>query len=181
MEFLRSFGSRTTPRESSPSADPSVSLEDREESRPNSGLSARTPIENLDLELEGSSQIETQSSVLNQSRRDFRQKSATLSRTTFVPVDKLPLDFDFGGSGGTNPIELQTDPAESQCFAVGNLSPPRHFQFDRGSGPVLGEFPIHQDAFAGASLSLSLSPFIRSARNGKRFVIFRIDKAERCR
>jgi hypothetical protein len=46
-------------------------------------------------------------------------------------------------------MERQTDPMDRQHFAVGNLSPPHHSQFGRGSAPALGDFPIHQDIFVG--------------------------------
>jgi hypothetical protein len=103
MEFLQSFGSRT-PHESKVNNNSSVLFEVPEDSRPNSSLPVRTPVDDVDIELAESSQVEIGSSVSGESRRDFLSNPATTSRTTFVPIDDLPLNFNIQDSGRTNPI-----------------------------------------------------------------------------
>ena len=138
MEFLRSFGSKATPHESRTNVSSLVPSDDHGES-PTPGLSVRTPVEVLDFELAGPSQVEIETS--SESRKDFLSSPAKFSRTTFVPVDQLPLNRDFRVSGRTNPTDKPS-------FAVG-MSSSRFFQLSRDPAPVVSDFPIHQDAFVG--------------------------------
>ncbi len=64
-------------------------------------------------------------------------QSPAITSITFVPVDELPMNFSFGGSGRTNPME-------SQHFSVGVTSS-RFSQLGQAPGSVFGTLPIHQD------------------------------------
>jgi hypothetical protein len=141
MKFFRSLGSKATPHESRGNTSSSVTFEDHGESRPNLSSSVRTPVDDLGFELEGSSQVEIGSPVAHESRKDFLPSPAKASQRTYVPVDRLPLNFDSGGSGRTNPIERQSFSSRMPYS--------RFSQFAREPAPVFGGFPIQDDVFVG--------------------------------
>ncbi len=142
MEFLRSFSSRTPLESKSVSNSPvQTFLEDQDESSSNPNGSVRKFVEDLDENSEGSSNPEMGRSFSSESRKCVISSPANKpSRTTFVPVDELPLHFRSGGSGRTNPME-------SLPFSVG--APPHFSQLARDHESGFGEFPIHHDAFTG--------------------------------
>ena len=141
MEYLRSLGSRNTPREPMTNGSSSVSFGDHEDSRSNSSPSDKSPVEDLDPELQRRSQAEIRVPFSNEPRKDFLLSPAKPFRTTFVPVDELPLNPDFGAPGRTY-LE------ERQILSVG-MSGSRLSQLPHDPAPVFGDFPILHDAFGG--------------------------------